>query len=343
MLWYKELQLTAMLSQLGALVIGYSDKVHPNHLFDLANMSTLCDHNIGNINDAKLIKQIIAKSEPDIVFHLAAQSLVSEGYADPIETLNTNIMGTANLLDALKDYQRPLAIVVVSSDKCYQLKADNAAFIESDPLGGLDPYSCSKAGCELVVTSYRASFFAKSPYIGLASARAGNVIGGGDFSMNRVVPDTVQAIIENRLVELRHPHSVRPWQHVLDALYGYLLLAEALYKNPIAFSCAWNFGPLVADMLTVGELVGRCYQLVGKQYQDQTQASAFEETAILLLDSHQARQRLNWLPQWNIDQALKNILDWHIGLQHGDNALGLTLEQIENYLQSKEADVEYTR
>ena len=329
---FKGCWMTLMLTELGAKVRGFSLDVMPKQLFELANIASVAEHFIGDINDADIIKAQIESFKPDIIFHMAAQSLVSEGYLNPLGTLNTNIMGTAKLLDALKDWLSPLAVVVVSSDKCYQPSHRTHSFVESDMLGGLDPYSSSKAGCELVVNAYRASFFTDSPHLGLATARAGNVIGGGDYAANRVIPDTMNAIISRQPIALRHPEAIRPWQHVLDALHGYLLLAEALFKQPQVYSGPWNFGPLAKDMFTVGELVQRCYQQAGIPYSFETQQSQFKETDILLLDSAKARAQLQWQPHWTLIQTIEKILEWYQGVADGEDVMKLTQAQIHTYM-----------
>lgn len=331
---FKGSWLTLMLTELGAKVRGLSLNVMPKQLFDLANVALVAEHCIGDINDSEIIKSHIESFRPDIIFHMAAQSLVSEGYLNPLETLNTNVMGTAKLLDAIKNWESPLAVVVVSSDKCYLPSNRNHSFVESDILGGLDPYSCSKAACELIVNSYRASFFADSTHLGIATARAGNVIGGGDYAANRVIPDAMNAIIRRQPLVLRNPDAIRPWQHVLDALHGYLLLAEALFKQPEVYSGPWNFGPLAKDMLTVGELVQRCYKQFGIPYCFETQHSLFKETNILLLDSSKARVELKWQPRWTLAQTIEKILEWYQGVANGANVRQLTQAQIHVYMNS---------
>lgn len=331
---FKGSWMTLLLTILGARVRGFSLDVAPKQLFELADISSVVEHRIGDINDAELLKSQIDVFEPNIIFHLAAQSLVSEAYLNPLATLNTNIMGTAKLLDAIKDWKSRIAVIIVSSDKCYQPSHSTHSFVESDALGGMDPYSCSKAGCELVVDAYRASFFSDIPHLGLATARAGNVIGGGDFAANRVIPDTMNAIIRRQSVALRHPEAIRPWQHVLDALHGYLLLAEALYEQPNAYSGAWNFGPLAKDMLTVEELVQRCYQQAGIPFCFEAQQVLFKETDILLLNSAKARLQLKWRPFWSLDQTIKKILEWYQALANGADVQRVTQAQIQFYMNS---------
>lgn len=329
---FKGSWLTLLLHACGAQVFGYSDRVEPGGLFDIASLSSVCDHQLGNINDDQQLSERVKQVKPDVVFHLAAQPLVSEGYKLPILTLETNILGTAKLLDNFRQWEPRLAIVVISSDKCYRPGMHTRGFVESDPLGGNDPYSASKAGCELVVESYYASFLQQQPMTGLASARAGNVIGGGDYSANRIVPDIVDAIIRNEGIALRNPSAVRPWQHVLDALYGYLLLAEKLYEDPGEYSGPWNFGPAPEDACTVEELVTRCYSQMSLSFSCESQNLGFSETEILLLDSSKSKNSLIWLPRWSLDITIKRLLEWYIGVANKADPKALTEKQIADYL-----------
>ncbi len=329
---FKGSWLTLLLHGCGAQVFGYSDKVESGGLFDLASLDTVCDHELGDINDEHRLRLCVERVRPDVVFHLAAQPLVSEGYKFPLLTLETNILGTARLLENFRSWDSQLAIVVISSDKCYKPQHDAKGFVESDPLGGFDPYSCSKAGCEMVVESYHASYFSKQPLIGLASARAGNVIGGGDYAANRIVPDTVAAILRDQPVALRNPTAVRPWQHVLDALYGYLLLAEKLYRQPDAYSGPWNFGPATEDACSVGELVARCYAEMGLGFQSEKQQLGFNETQVLLLDSSKSRRELQWTPRWPLDVTIHKVLEWYVGVADNQDPKILTEKQIADYL-----------
>ncbi|MCL1040837.1 CDP-glucose 4,6-dehydratase [Shewanella marisflavi] len=330
---FKGSWLTLLLHYLGAEVFGFSDRVEPGGLFDLAELSRVCHHQLGNINDEELLSKRVQQVRPDVVFHLAAQPLVSEGYKYPLLTLETNILGTARLLENFRQWQSRLAIVVISSDKCYRPDNETLGFIESDPLGGHDPYSCSKAGCEMVVESYNASYFSQQPLIGLASARAGNVIGGGDYAENRIVPDVMAAIIANEPVALRHPTAVRPWQHVLDALYGYLLLAENLYANPDEYSGPWNFGPSGKDACSVGELVARCYSQMGLSFRSEKQMLGFSETQVLLLDSGKSSSKLQWKPRWTLDMTIKRLLEWYVGVANDMEPRLLTEQQIIDFLE----------
>lgn len=337
---FKGSWLTIILHAFGAQVFGYSDQVKQGWLFDTANLNSICDHCVGDINDGKKLAARIAEVKPDVVFHLAAQPLVSDGYKYPLQTLETNILGTAKLLENFRDWSSPLALVVVSSDKCYLPSAESKSFVETDPLGGYDPYSSSKAGCELVVETYNASFFAANPQLGLASARAGNVVGGGDYAENRIIPDIVTAAFAGEHVILRSPNAIRPWQHVMEALSGYMLLAEKLYANPKQYSGAWNFGPSEGDMCAVGELVRVCYEKLGKVYQPTSLKGNFKETEILKLNSHKAIEQLCWSPRWSLDETLSNVLDWYRDVLNTQDPLVVTRDQINRYFGIKEGLVE---
>ena len=337
---FKGSWLTMILHAFGAQVFGFSDQVKDGWLFDIAKLQNICDHMIGDINDAEQLAARVAEVNPDVVFHLAAQPLVSEGYQFPLQTLETNILGTAKLLDNFKNWPTHIALVIVSSDKCYLPRAGALPFVETDPLGGYDPYSSSKAGCELVVETYNASFFAAESHIGLASARAGNVVGGGDYAENRIIPDIITAAFANEHVTLRAPHAVRPWQHVMEALSGYLLLAEKLYAEPKHYSGAWNFGPREQDMCAVGELVKMCYQKLGQVYQPNITQADFKETDILKLNSDKAINQLGWYPRWTLDETLSNVLNWYRDVANAHEPLKVTRSQIDRYFEIKDGLVE---
>ncbi|MCD8493827.1 MAG: CDP-glucose 4,6-dehydratase [Alphaproteobacteria bacterium] len=247
--------LTLWLGSLGARICGIALKpdTEPN-LFTLARITEGIEHHIEDIRNAEPLAQIIRKFDPDIVFHMAAQPLVRASYRDPLGNFDTNIMGTANVLEALRDCPSARSIVVITTDKVYENLEIPKPYKETDPLGGHDPYSASKAAAEIVTQSYRKSFFAEAG-VGLATARAGNVIGGGDWSEDRLIPDAVKAWNAGKTLEIRAPNSVRPWQHVLDPLAGYITLAEKLWTDPAAFSQGWNFGPEKSGAVTVREVI----------------------------------------------------------------------------------------
>jgi CDP-glucose 4,6-dehydratase len=274
---------------------------------------------------------VFADAKPDIVFHLAAQALVGASYEDPLETFSTNVVGTAAVLDACRASESVRAVVVVTSDKCYEIGRVDRAFRESDPMGGHDPYSASKGCTELVASSYRRSFFQKSGR-GLATARAGNVIGGGDFTRGRLVPDCLAAFSAGRAVSLRHPESVRPWQHVLEPLSGYLLLAQKLFESPSEWSEAWNFGPDDGDALPVSAVVEQCARAWGASNAWTREPGDHpHETAVLRLDSTHARTKLGWRPSWNLHAALDHTVAWRKAFDSGANVLELMRAQIAEH------------
>ena len=244
------------LIDMGASVTGYALPPEDSEsLFNVLGLKSRLNSIVGDLKDTDTLKHTIESFAPDVIFHLAAQSLVLTSYTDPIETFNTNVMGTANLLEALRGYVKPCDVIVVTSDKCYLNLGDGKPFTEADSLGGLDPYSASKAAAEIVTTSYRHSFFNDSDSkVRIASARAGNVIGGGDNAPNRLVPDIVRAWINDEPIEVRNPNAIRPWQHVLEPLSGYLLLAEKL-RGDHDLAKAWNFGPTAQTTLSVGDIL----------------------------------------------------------------------------------------
>jgi len=258
---FKGSWLALWLHELGAEVTGFAlpPNTTPAH-FNLIGLKDLVRHIEGDIRDIQAVKHAVDIAKPEIVFHLAAQALVRDSYDDPKTTFDTNIGGTVNILEAIRHCPTVKAIVVVTSDKCYDNKEWVWGYRESDPLGGHDPYSASKGATEIVCAGYRLSYFNKDgcgPHLGFATARAGNVIGGGDWSKDRIIPDCVRALSQNKPIVLRNPLATRPWQHVLDPLYGYLLLAKNLWYQPNRFSGAWNFGPGLSDQITVAELAER--------------------------------------------------------------------------------------
>ena len=271
------------------------------------------------------------------MLHLAAQSIVLRSYEDPLETFSTNVIGTANLLNAVRRLDAPCAVVNVTTDKVYENQRWVWGYRESDPLGGRDPYSGSKACAELVSRAFWHSYFAPDPKrscrVGLANARAGNVIGGGDWTPHQLVPDTVHAFASGRPVILRHPEAVRPWQHVLDCLSGYLTLAEALYDSPERYSTDWNFGPADGDMRPVADVVA----LLGRRWGvekpwERDQAHHAHEELELRLTSQKANRQLSWTPKLSLDHALGLTADWYMRHFAGENARDLCLRQIDSYM-----------
>ncbi|MDD5011561.1 MAG: CDP-glucose 4,6-dehydratase [Phycisphaerae bacterium] len=331
---FKGSWLSIWLNQLGANVHGYALKplTKPN-MFEAAAVSKILKSNIGDIRDYNKLLAAMKKCRPQIVFHLAAQPLVRQSYKDPLETYQTNILGTANLLEAARHIQSVRVVVVITSDKCYENKESNYAYKETDPLGGYDPYSSSKACAEIVTAAYRDSFFRNSK-TAVASARAGNVIGGGDWAADRLVPDCIRAWIKNKIVEIRYPQAIRPWQHVLEPLAGYLVLAEKLYKKGDKFAEAWNFGPENKNIKNVEFLVRSIAKLWDKKAKWKKTVNKHPHEAILLkLNCSKAKAGLPWRPCWNIEKTLEKTMQWYkIYLEHPEKITAVTTEQINQYM-----------
>lgn len=329
---FKGSWLSLWLQNLGANVIGYSlsPPTVPN-LFNIAAVKENMTSIEGDIRDYRCLVDVIKKFKPEIVFHLAAQSLVRKSYKDPIETFSTNIMGTVNLLEAIRYCDNVRVLINVTTDKCYQNKEWIWGYRETDSLGGDDPYSCSKACSELITSTFRRSFYQEEDIL-IASARAGNVIGGGDWSADRLIPDIIESLICNKQILLRNPYAIRPWQHVLEPLSGYLMLAEQMWSLGNGYGEPWNFGPSDENMITVGELSERMISLWRSKiqcvYDNKIQ---LQETQILKLDSSKANVKLRWKPILGIDDTLKWTVDWYKAFDSNDNMKKTTLQQIKNY------------
>ena len=327
---FKGSWLCKWLNHLGAEVFGYSlnPSTEPNH-FDLSNPNV--NSHINNIKDLNSVRDFITKSEPEIIFHLAAQPLVIESYKEPLETFTTNIIGTANILEAARYTDTVKAVIIITTDKCYKNKECIYGYRETDELGGYDPYSASKACTELVTESYKNSFF-KEDNTGLliASARAGNVLGGGDWTSNRIFKDIAIAASEKEKLILRNPESIRPWQHVLEPLSGYLLLGQLLFQNRKEFAEPWNFGPSYNSNITVRELVN----IVKKRWNDievEFEKPKIYESKYLMLDSSKAYNKLKWKPVWEIDLTVNNTIDWY--KNYYEKKIVKTDDQIVNFIQ----------
>ncbi|NUT81566.1 MULTISPECIES: CDP-glucose 4,6-dehydratase [Pseudomonas] len=333
---FKGSWLTLWLQSLGAQVSGFSlDPATQPNLFELARVGEGIDDRRGDLRDLGALLEVLADVQPQIVLHLAAQPLVREGYRDPLGTYSSNVMGTLNLLEAIRQIGGVRACVLVTTDKVYANQEWLWPYRENEPLGGHDPYSSSKACCELLAQSYAASFFSADRYaehgLALATARAGNVLGGGDFAPERLIPDVLRAWSANEPVTLRYPQAVRPWQHALEPLAGYLQLAASLFEQGPEFAGAWNFGPGEADMCSVGEVV----QLLAERWPLapglRIEPSDLHEAGLLRLDSSRARQLLDWQPRWSLQQCLAQTLDWHLAWQNGDDMRAITLNQLNLY------------
>lgn len=329
---FKGSWLSLWLHQLGAEVTGFAlpPPTEPS-LFDSARVSQLVNHIEGDVRDAAALHRAVEDSAPDVIFHLAAQPLVRLSYREPVETYATNVMGTVHLLDAARRVPDVKAIVCVTSDKCYENREWIWPYRESDPMGGHDPYSSSKGCAELVVSAWRNSFFAEHGPA-LASVRAGNVIGGGDWAEDRLIPDLVRAFECGLAPTIRSPHAVRPWQHVLEALGGYLAIAERLLDGDRQFADAWNFGPSDEDARPVSWIVERMRAAWGETADAAPDAGPRgHEAGLLRLDCSKVRAALGWRPALKLEQALGWIVDWHKTVAEGGDARAVTLSQIADY------------
>jgi CDP-glucose 4,6-dehydratase len=330
---FKGSWLSLWLRELGAEVSGYSlDPPTDPNLFTLARLAPDGPDFRGDVYNRVKLGKAFADSRPEVVFHLAAQPLVRASYLDPRETWRVIVSGTVEVLEACRAAESVRAVVVVTTDKVYENPERGRPFGEDSPLGGHDPYSGSKAACEILCASWRRSFFAPGTGMrkGLATARAGNVIGGGDFAADRLIPDLVRAAASKQPARLRYPDAVRPWQHVLEPLAGYLLLAERVHGNPADFSEAFNFGPDDADARTVGEVADAACRFLGASWERES-APQPHEAGLLRLDSSKAGAKLGWMPRLGLDRALDLACGWYTGWKRGEDARAMTLAQIRAY------------
>lgn len=315
-----------ILKKLGAYVTGISDRELGEYsLYQMlsATDSTAVDGAINsyfvNICDRDQLNLLISNLDVEIVFHLAAQSLVLESYRDPITTYDTNVIGTLNVLNALRVNKRVRSILSITTDKVYLNKENSQSFVEDDALGGHDPYSASKACADILSQSMYQSYFSQNNGVGLATVRAGNVIGGGDFAKDRLIPDVVRAIYSGKIVEVRNPNAIRPWQHVLDPINGYMMLAKKIYESPKAYSGSFNFGPETGVELTVGNVVKQIQSMAPLQVS--FKQSDAHEAQTLKLDSKLAKQLLYWKPELNSHEAVKLTMRWYLDHMNGQTAL----------------------
>jgi CDP-glucose 4,6-dehydratase len=332
---FKGSWLTAWLLKLGAKVTGFSLEPETDPaLFDILGLASRVDHVISDIGDYHSIEDIVLEVKPEIVFHLAAQPLVRRSYDNPVETYHTNVMGTVNLLESIRKVGEVKSCVVITTDKCYENREWMYGYREHDPMGGHDPYSSSKGCAELVASAWRQSFFAESgkKSTGLATARAGNIIGGGDWSEDRLVPDIVRGIIGGDTIQLRSPDSIRPWQHVLEPLSGYMQLGASLATGDKRVASAWNFGPEDESVITVEDLTARVINLWGDGKFLSSGKKGPHEARLLKLDITKAKTALGWKPALNIDDALKLTVDWYKRFYDGkEDMYDVTLSQVNDY------------
>ena len=332
---FKGSWLSIWLNYMGVEVCGISldPPTIPNN-FTEASVSKYMQSVKGDTRNSKLIHDVMKNFQPDIVIHLAAQPLVRLSYVEPMETYTTNIIGTLNVLESVKKIESVKAIVNVTTDKCYENKEWPWGYREDEPMGGYDPYSSSKGCSELITSCYQRSFFNKGTTT-LASARAGNVIGGGDWAVDRIVPDTLRAFEKNKTVSIRYPKSIRPWQHVLEPLGGYLTLAQKLYTGNEEYSGGWNFGPYDMDTKPVEWIV----DYMAKKWGDNVGYTVDgddhpHEAHYLKLDISKATSKLDWHPKWNLNTALDATIEWHKHWLAGDNMYKVCISQIETYLKN---------
>lgn len=331
---FKGSWLSLWLHLLGAEVIGYAlDPLTERDNFVLCGLSDRMIDIRGDIRDEEALGQVFETYQPDMVFHLAAQSLVRTSYENPKETYDVNLMGSLNVLECIRKLEQPCIGIMVTTDKCYENKEQIWGYRETDPMGGYDPYSSSKGCMELMISSYRNSFFNTASYVehrkAIASVRAGNVIGGGDWAKDRIVPDCIRAIEGGKAIEIRNPRAIRPWQHVLEPLRGYLMLGEKMVQDPIRYSGGWNFGPDPGAVVSVEEIVKRVVKSYGRgEYKDISDALQPHEANLLLLDISKARFELGWKPEWNISETVELTVDWYKNASEG-SAYQICVEQID--------------
>lgn len=332
---FKGSWLLAWFHSLGAIVHGYA--LPPENDFDIYHQidgDKLCESTIGDIRDKEFVKNQIIEFKPDFIFHLAAQSLVRLSYDIPAQTFNVNVMGTAHVLDAVRYLDKPCNVICITTDKVYENQEWHYPYRESDRLGGYDPYSASKASAEIVISSYRSSFFNPTIYNyhkkSVASARAGNVIGGGDWAKDRIIPDIIRALQNKETIIVRNPQSIRPWQHVLEPLSGYLLLGAKMNENPVKFADAWNFGPMADDNKTVLQLVEIAIEIWGSGKFDFSSAvNQVHEAGLLKLDINKTTNELEWEPKWNAKKAIEMTIAYYKNTN--EKALFNLINQIQEY------------
>ncbi|MBS1628892.1 MAG: CDP-glucose 4,6-dehydratase [Bacteroidetes bacterium] len=331
---FKGAWMLQVLRGLGAEVMGYAlAPEHPNDLYCQINGDRLCQSIIADLSEREKLTKAILDFHPDFIFHLAAQALVRRSYRLPVATFAANVMGTAHVLDAMRELGKPCVGVMITTDKVYENPEQGEAFSETDKLGGYDPYSASKAAAEIVIESYRRSFFNPEKFSdhqkAIASLRAGNVIGGGDFSEDRLIPDIVRALAKNEPVVLRNPNSVRPWQHVLEPVFAYLLLGQKMAEDGIRYSTSFNIGPERADERSVAQVTNTFYEAYGRQAAFEVKPeSGLHEAGLLMLDNGKIKRELSWSPKLHAEEAIRWTAEWYAD---GRDAFQKCAEQIDRY------------
>lgn len=335
---FKGSWLSLWLHELGADVVGYAlPAEHEKGLFLSAKLQTLIHHIDGDIRDVQSLVRLTKEFQPEFLFHLAAQSLVRRSYQEPKLTFDTNVGGSVNVLEVVRATSSLRSVVYITSDKCYLNKEWIWGYRESDELGGHDPYSASKSAAEMVFYAYSSSFFKNRSNLGIASTRAGNVIGGGDWSADRIVPDSVRALGAGEPIQVRNPDSTRPWQHVLEPLSGYLLLAANLSRSPQAFNGSWNFGPRSESIQPVRALVERIIHHWGQGIlQIHNDLDAPHEARLLQLNCDKAFHKLSWMPRWNFERTISETVHWYREVHEGRSAREISRKQVIDYMEGSD-------
>ena len=335
---FKGSWLTFILNEIGANVTGFAlpPKTGNSH-FDLLKLQDKINHIEGDIRDFSFLNKCIKRNEPEFVFHLAAQAIVRESYSQTLLTLETNILGSANLLESVRYADTIRALVFITSDKCYENVEKNEGYVENDTLGGIDPYSASKAAAEIIYSSYNRSFFLNKKNFGSATARAGNVIGGGDWSNDRIIPDCVRSITNKKPIVLRNPKSTRPWQHVLEPVSGYLTLAKLLTENPIKYNGSWNFGPSSDDIKTVKNVTDYFFEYInrGSLEIDNSDKNLYEAN-LLQLNCDKAKNILGWTARWRFKKTIDETAEWYKFVMNGGLAENITRKQVEDFFKNND-------
>lgn len=335
---FKGSWLSIWLHELGAEVVGVSQEPFTNRdNFVLSGIGHKIMADLrANICDGQKMKEIFQKYQPEIVFHLAAQPLVRYSYEQPVETYEANVMGTIHVMEAIRSTDSVKVGVMITTDKCYDNKEQMRGYKEDDPFGGYDPYSSSKGACEIAIQSWRRSFFnpedyGKKHHVSLASVRAGNVIGGGDWALDRIIPDCIKALEQDKVIDIRSPKAIRPWEHVLEPLSGYMLLAKKLWEHPTEFCEGWNFGPESESVSTVWEVATELIKNYGKgELKDSSDSNAVHEAKLLMLDITKAKTKLGWKPRMNMQQCMELVADWYKRYQTED-VYQLCIEEIHQF------------
>lgn len=336
---FKGSWLSIWLHELGAEVVGVSQDPftnRDNYVLSGIGNKMMADLR-SDICDGQKMKEIFQKYQPEIVFHLAAQPLVRYSYEQPVETYEANVMGTIHVMEAIRTTSSVKVGVMITTDKCYDNKEQMRGYKEDDPFGGYDPYSSSKGACEIAIQSWRRSFFnpedyGKKHHVSLASVRAGNVIGGGDWALDRIIPDCIKALEQDKVIDIRSPKAIRPWEHVLEPLSGYMLLAKKQWEHPTEFCEGWNFGPESESVSTVWEVATELIKNYGKgQLKDSSDPNAVHEAKLLMLDITKAKTKLGWKPRMNMQQCMDLVADWYKRYR-SDNVYQLCVEEIEKFV-----------